>query len=108
MATLAAGSGAELALDLSCNGAGQIGVVAVEVLRGVQVKAPHGFVVHPLRQADRIGHRHQDDLADHVALPLGRFQQGAQVMGDQHAGQFFGVQAGLDVGLSAHAPGVPK
>ena len=79
---------------------GQIGVVAVEVLGCVQLKAPHWFVVHPLGEPDRVGHGHQNHFARHLAGCFSGMQQGAQVVGHQHAGQLFGVQAGLEVDLA--------
>jgi hypothetical protein len=53
-----------------------------------------------LVEADGVGHRHQDDLAAQPALGLQRAQALFEVPGHQHAGQFVGVQRGLDVDLA--------
>ena len=78
---------------------GEVGVVAVEVLAGIELKAPHGLVQQALRRANRVGHGHQDDFAVDLAGRVQPFEQRAQVVGGQHARQFFGVQTGLDVNL---------
>ena len=62
-------------------------------------------MIQTLGQADRIGQRHQHDLAAHRAGSLGRFEQRAQVMRHQHARQFFRMQAGLQVDLGAATAG---
>ena len=82
---------------------GKVGVVAVEVLAGIELKAPHGLVQQALRCAYRVGHRHQHDLALDLAGRVQPLQQRAQVVGGQHAGQFFSVQTGLDVNLQTRA-----
>ena len=73
--------------------------MAVEILRAVELKAAHGFVVDALRQSDRVGHRYQNDFAAQPAGCLGLVQQGTQMECGQHAGQFFGVQARLHIHL---------
>ena len=45
--------------------------MAVEVLGGVQLKAPHGLVVEALGQPNRVGHWHQNHLASQQASGLG-------------------------------------
>ena len=77
--------------------------MAVEVLRRVLLKAAHRFVVQALRQADRVGGGHQHDLAPEQSGGFSSLQPGAQVVRGEHAGQLFGVQAGLDVNLQTGA-----
>ena len=81
----------------------EVRIVTVEVFRGVELKTAHRFVVQPLRQADRVGHRHQHNFAGDVPGSLSGFKQCAQMVRHQHAGQFLGVQAGLDINLAATA-----
>jgi hypothetical protein len=91
--------GAQLALDGRQHFFAEVRVVAVEVLRAVELKAAHGLVVQALGQAYGVGDRHQHHLTGELARRLGRFQQRAQVVGGEHAGQFLSMQAGLDVDL---------
>jgi hypothetical protein len=79
-------------------------VGAVEIGSGRQVEAAERGAVDGLRQPERIGGRHQDDLAAHLVLRLERRQFGAQELRHQHARHFVGVQRGLDIHLLA-APG---
>ena len=60
-------------------------------------------MIQPLRQTDGVGDRHQNDFTLNLALPLRTLQQCSQVVGRQHAGQFFSVQAGLNVGFGPGA-----
>ena len=85
------------------NGVGKVGIVPVEIFRGPQLKTPHGFVVQSLCQSQRVGHGHQHHFATQQARIFGRLQQGTQMVCGQHAGQFFGVQTGLNVDLGATA-----
>jgi hypothetical protein len=58
-----------------------------------------------LRQADRIGDGHQQDLAPDVAARVGLVQQPQQMVRDQNAGQLVGVQGGVDVDLGPRPGG---
>ena len=84
---------------LGGHGGSQVGVIAVEVLGRVEFKPAHGLVVQALRQAHWVGYGHQHQFATQEAGCFGGFEQRAQVVGGQHAGQLFRVQAGLDVDL---------
>jgi len=95
--------GPQPAIDAREHALVQVGVVAVEVLAAAQVEAAHRRLQHALREADRVGHGHQHDLADDAAFGLQRRQALAQVMGDQQAGDLVGVQRGLQRGLGAGA-----
>ena len=55
------------------NGRCKVGVMAVEVLGGVQLKAAHGLVVQALGQAYRVGHGHQHHFAAQQASGFGGF-----------------------------------
>ena len=54
---------AQTAAGLFEHSISQVGVVAVEVLTGVELKTAHRLVVQALRQTDRVGRRHQDHTA---------------------------------------------
>ena len=77
--------------------------MAVEILARVELKTSHGFVLQPLRRADRVGHGNEHDIAVNLARRIGRLQQRAQVVGGQHTRQLFGMQTGLDIDLRATA-----
>ena len=92
---------AEVALDLVADLIGEIDEAAVEVLAALQFVAPQRHVHQYLFQAHRVGHRHQHDLPAQAALAFQLGQALLEVPGHQHAGQFVGVQRGLDVDLAA-------
>ena len=89
--------------DRVARGAGLVegGIVAVEILAARELEPSLRPAQHGLAQADRVGHRHHDDLAAQAPGRLQRRQPGAQVVGGEHAGQFVGMQRGLQVGLAA-------
>jgi hypothetical protein len=97
---------AQLAFERFFQVGGHVLVGAVEVDAGRQVVAAEGRAVDRLRQPDRVGGRHQDDLALDPALGIEPVQFLAQDVRDQHGRHLVGVQRGLDVDLLA-APGVP-
>ena len=57
------GVGAKLRQHVRRNGVGKVGIVAIEIFRRAQLKAPHGLVVQPLCQPQRVGHGHQHHFA---------------------------------------------
>ncbi len=93
----------QLAVDPLDDRVEQVGVVAVEVLAAGEIESALHRLKHALRQADRIGHRHQHDLAEDAPLGLEPGQAGAQVVGHQQPGNLVGVQRGLQRGLGAAA-----
>ena len=68
-----------------------------------EIEAADGAAQHALGQADRIGGRHQHDLALDPALGLERPQSLAQVMRHDHAGDLVGMERRLDVDARARA-----
>ena len=75
---------------------GQVGVVAVEVVPGAQLKP----ALHPpgnlLRQTDGIASGQQHDLAPQATGLLQRQQSAAQVLRHQHGRNFVGMKARLN------------
>ncbi|MNE79411.1 hypothetical protein D3C80_1758920 [compost metagenome] len=89
--------------DLITDAVGQVDEVAIEVLAALQFEAPQRCVPQYLFQAYRVSHRHQDDFPLQTALLLQLGQPPLEVPRHQHAGQFVGMQRGLDVHLAATA-----
>ncbi len=77
--------------------------MAVEILARVELKTSHGFVLQPLRRADRVSHGNEHHFTPYLPLRVGGFQQRAQMVGGQHTRQLLGVQTGLDIDLGATA-----
>lgn len=82
---------------------GEVGVVPVEIAVAGKRETADVIIQHRLRQADRIGARHQHDLAADRAGRVQRVETPDQVMGGQHARQLVGVQPSLDIGLGPGA-----
>ena len=78
-------------------------VGAIKIGAGRQVEAAERRAVDRLRQAERIGGRHQHDLALHLVLRFQRRQFGAQELRHQYARHLVGVQRGLDIDFLAAA-----
>jgi hypothetical protein len=92
---------AQLAFERLLEVGRDVFIGAVEIHAGRQIVAAEGRAVNRLRQADRVGGRHQDDLSLDPALGIEPVQFLAQEMGDQHGRHLIGMQRGLDVDLLA-------
>ncbi|MNS91610.1 hypothetical protein D3C72_1257070 [compost metagenome] len=82
---------------------GHVAVGAVEIDARGQVEAAEWRAMDGLRQADRVGGRHQDDFAMHFAGRFQRQQFAAQKLRHQHARHLVRVQGRLDIHLLAAA-----
>ena len=82
---------------------GQLGVASIEIVTTVQGKTAHRLTQHALPQADRVGHRHDNHFSNQLIRLLGRRQRLRQMVQHQHARQFVGVQAGLQIHLGPGA-----
>ena len=91
----------ELRLDIGCYAREKIRIAAIEVFARPRFEAPDAAMEQLLGQADRVGDRHQHDLATDAARGLGAIEQRDQVMHDEHAGQFVRVKTRLQIGLLA-------
>jgi hypothetical protein len=92
---------AQLAFERLLEVGRDVFIGAIEIHAGRQIVAAEGRAVNRLRQADRVGGRHQDDLSLDPALGIEPVQFLAQEMGDQHGRHLIGMQRGLDVDLLA-------
>ena len=61
--------------------------------------------IDDLAEADRVGDRHHDDFADNLAALLGGVELAQQMMRREHAGDFIGMERGLEIGLGPRALG---
>ncbi|MNS09471.1 hypothetical protein D3C72_409580 [compost metagenome] len=89
--------------DLVADAVGKVDEVTVEVLAALQFETPQRRVQQHLFQADRVGHRDQDDLALQAALLFQFAEATLEVPGHQHAGQLVGMQRSLDIDLATTA-----
>ena len=71
--------------------------VTVEVRPGGKVEAALQFPEMRLRRADRVGLRHDGDVAEDVPVGIGLAQPFAEEVDQRRAGQFIGVQRCLDM-----------
>ena len=76
---------------------------AVEIDAGAQIEAAERRAVDGLRQAQRIGRRHQYHFAVQPPLRFQRRQLLAQAVRHQHAGHFVGVQRRLQIDFRPRA-----
>ncbi|MNT24021.1 hypothetical protein D3C72_1594700 [compost metagenome] len=83
---------AQVRFDLIADLVAQVDEVAIEILATLQLEAAQRHIHQHLFQADRVGDRHQYDFAAQQALGFELAQALLEVPGDQHAGQFVGVQ----------------
>ncbi len=83
---------AELALDGVADFFAEVDEPAIEVLPALQFVATQRHVHQHLFEADRVGHRHQHDLAAQAAGGFQLRQTLLEVPGDEHARQFVGMQ----------------
>jgi len=74
----------------------------------VRLEAPEKLPEHVLRQADRIRHRHDHDLAAHAAFGVERGEPFLERPCGEHRGRFVGMQRSLNVDRLAVAPGVAE
>ncbi|MND54620.1 hypothetical protein D3C80_456830 [compost metagenome] len=91
---------AESALEVGRDHLGQLRELTVEVLPTGEIESALMGCLDHLRQADRVGDRHQFDHPGQAALLLQFAQQALEFHGHAHAGQFVGMQRCLDVGLA--------
>ena len=80
-------------------------VVPVEIAAAIEVEAADMDMFDALREADRVGHRHDDDLAFQHALGIGLVEPAHEMVEHQHARQFIRVQPCLEVD---EGPGVGR
>ncbi|MNH41772.1 hypothetical protein D3C79_1033320 [compost metagenome] len=71
--------------DLVADAVRQVDEIAVEVLAALQFEAPQWRIQQHLLQADRVGHRYQDDFTLQAALLFKVRQAAFEVPGHQHA-----------------------
>ena len=69
--------------------------IVIEAIDGVI--PPAMGVELQMRHAKGIDHGHDDDFTMQAAFGFGSFQHGQEVMQDQHARLFIGMQAGLHI-----------
>ena len=75
-------------------------IASVEVVPAREVESSDEVAENMLREADRVGHRNEDDLAQQRIPGFERQESFAQDRRDQHAGRLVGMQRCLDVDLS--------
>ena len=81
----------------------EIRPAAVEVTATAKFVTADEAAGDVLIETDRVRHRHEHDLARYAAGMIHVVQQADQVMKSEHAGQFVGVEAGLQVCLGPGA-----
>ena len=79
--------------------------LAVEVDAGAEVETAEGAALHVLRQADRVGHGHEHDLALDGSHGFQGREAFDEALRHQHRGHLVGMQRGLEVGLAAGGAG---
>ena len=88
-------------VDTCRNGRIHRRIVAIEIFAAGQFETALLAVQKRLRKAERIGHRHDDNLAGDFSRRFKGCESRAQMMRHQHARQFIGVQRGLDIDFLA-------
>jgi len=66
-----------------------------------KIKATLQGFIAPLADTDGIGHRNEQNLPLNLAVSIGPIKQIDQMMHDDKAGGFVGMQACLDIGFAA-------
>ena len=75
--------------------------MTIEIFPGCGLKPAQMTTHYHLRQADRIGDRYHNNFSRDITARLEGGQAITQMMGDQHAGQFIGMQRSLDINFFA-------
>jgi hypothetical protein len=90
----------QLAFDRVADFFAEVDEPAIEILSTLEVVTAQRHIHQHLLEADRVGHRHEDDFAAQAAGGFKLRQALFEMPGDQHARQFVGMQRGLNVHLA--------
>jgi hypothetical protein len=96
---VAHGIGGQLIADPLSQAVEQVRPIAIEIAAAGQLVSAELRRIHHLRDADRIGHRHDDNLAAHLAGAVGLVEQPCEMVQHEHRRGLIGVQRGLQIGL---------